>query len=286
MPKLREQRAATVRNSNHGTQNTERSIVELTNLKAALERERSERRALQEQVAALFNRRVVIQEEERRKIARDVHDHVGQQLTALSMYLEALSADVEKVPSFSARVTRARHLAQQLDQSIDLLIRHLRSPAIEPHGLSNALEALVNSCSERFGIAAEYMTTTSENLEIPEDVATNLYYIAQEALHNVVKHARANCVSVSLQKRGGQVVLLIEDDGRGFNPSTTRQDAGTFGLMSMRERAALVECDLEIESIQGRGTTIYVRYPGEPNRTSTSPSSEPRVLPLSRHQRV
>jgi len=228
-----------------------------------LAREQSHRRLLQEQMAVLFKHRASIQDEERRRIARDIHDHLGQEVTALRLNLEALRAECEAQPLLYERVTRTEQLARRLDEAIDLLTRSLRPPAIDRFGFPRALEMLVSEWSERFGIAAEYVASTSRAVQVSPTVATHLYWIVQEALHNLVKHARATCVSVSLARQRHRAVLVIADDGQGFQPRTIPCDPGALGLMSMHERAALAGCELEIESTPGRGTTVYVRLPGE-----------------------
>jgi len=99
-------------------------------------------------------------------------------------------------------------------------------------------------------------------MRLADDVETNLYRIAQEALHNVLKHAQARNVSVLLSRRDSHAMLVIEDDGRGFETGAAApQSANGFGLVSMRERATLVGGELEIDSTPGAGTSIFVRVP-------------------------
>ena len=126
-----------------------------------------------------------------------------------------------------------------------------------------ALENLVSGWSERFGIAAEFQGQGAQTLRLPLDVATNLYTLVQEALHNVVKHADARHVGVLLQAQRDQAVLIVEDDGRGFDPAQVSSDPEKrgLGLTSMRERAMLCGGTLEIDAAAGRGTTIFVRLP-------------------------
>jgi signal transduction histidine kinase len=212
-------------------------------------------------MAVLFKNRAAIEDEERRRIACDIHDHLGQEMTALRMHLELLRAECEVHPLLHERVARTERVAEQLDQAIDRLTRSLRPPAIDRCGFARALEMLVREWSERFGIAADYAASNLEALQLPTDVATGLYWIVQEALHNVVKHARAQCVSVTVTRQHHRTVLVIADDGQGFDSGVTPTDEGALGLISMRQRAASAGCELEIESSPGRGTTIYVRLP-------------------------
>ncbi len=126
-----------------------------------------------------------------------------------------------------------------------------------------ALETLVNGWSERFGIVAEYKATQTNGLHVSANAAAHLYSLVQEALHNVVKHAQPARVTVSLARHAGRAVLVIEDDGRGFDPGVMRSSAAGVGLATMRERAALAGGECEIESSPARGTTIVVRVPLE-----------------------
>ena len=202
------------------------------------------------------------QEEERRRIARDIHDNVGQQMTALRMRLEALRARAGGDVTMRGQVEGAQRLAEELDQSIEFLTAQLRPAALDHLGLAVSLQDLVHGWSKRFGIAAGF-EASAPDMRLADDVETNLYRIAQEALHNVVKHAHARTVSVLLSRRGGHAILVIEDDGRGFESAEPAAPPGVagFGLVSMRERATLVGGELEIDSRPGAGTSIFVRVP-------------------------
>jgi signal transduction histidine kinase len=234
----------------------------------ALVAEITDRRMAEEKITALFRRLVSAQDEERRRIARDIHDELGQAITALKMNLEALDGTAPSTELFPTLLHRSQALVRDLDRAIDFLTWELR-PAIDEMSLSAALADLVKSWSERFGIAAEFVTNGEPYL--PPDVQEHLYRVTQEALHNVAKHAAANHVSVMVEGRAAELVLLIEDDGRGFSQDDTRgrsQGSG-LGLTSMRERAALVGGSLTVESAVGQGTSIYVRVslPHSPARS-------------------
>jgi PAS domain S-box-containing protein len=228
----------------------------------ALEREVRERRLAEQQIQALFRRLVSAQEEERRRIARDIHDQVGQQMTALRMHLEALRGRAEQDPALWGQIERTQGLAEELDQSIDFLAWQLRPSTLDHLGLAASLQGLVRGWAERFGIVAEF-ETSAPDLRLAPDVETNLYRIVQEALHNVVKHAHAGSVSVLLSCPDHHAVLVIEDDGRGFDAANlaTPQGVSGFGLISMRQRAALAGGELEVDSTPGTGTSIFVRVP-------------------------
>lgn len=217
-----------------------------------------DRRAAEEKITALFRRLVAAQDEERLRIARDIHDELGQAMTALKMNLEALDGISPSAESFPALLHRSQALVRDLDRAIDFLTWQLR-PAIDQVSLSTALGGLVKSWSERFGIPAEFVAKGEHDL--PPDVQEHLYRVTQEALHNVAKHAAANHVSVMVEGRAAELVLLIEDDARGFSEvdAPGRSQESGLGLTSMRERAALVGGSLTVESAVGQGTSIYVR---------------------------
>ena len=222
-----------------------------------------ERRATEEKITALFRRLVSAQDEERRRISRDIHDRIGQQMTALKMRLEALHTARDTDASRRDEVAVALRLAEDIDRSLTALTWDLRpAGALENFGVVMALENLVSGWSERFGISAEFQGQGAATLRLPLEVATNLYTLVQEALHNVVKHADARHVGVLLQAQSHQTVLIVEDDGRGFDPAqVSTSGAHGLGLTSMRERATLCGGTLEIDAAPGRGTTVFVRIP-------------------------
>jgi PAS domain S-box-containing protein len=235
--------------------------AQLASSNEALEREVRERRLGEQQITALFRRLISTQEEERRRIARDIHDQMGQQMTALRMRLEALRVCAGDDVTMRAQVEGTQRLAEELDQSIEFLTAQLRPSTLDHLGLAVSLDDLVRGWAKRFGIAAEFVTSAPD-MRLADDVETNLYRIVQEALHNVVKHAQARTVSVLLSRRDRHAILVIEDDGRGFETAEFADPGGAgFGLVSMRERAMLVGGELEIDSTPGAGTSIFVRVP-------------------------
>ena len=244
---------------------TERT-AELARSNAALGAELIERRAAEQQINALLRQLVTIQEEERRRIARDIHDHLGQQMTALRMNLETLQLRAFPQPALAGPIGTAWKLAAALDQSIDFLAWQLRPAVLDDFGLADALGHFVSGWSQRFAVAADYDAPIVAGPRLPSIVENNLYRVAQEALHNIYKHAGASRVRVRFEQGAGEVLLVIEDDGRGFDLADVPRhaSAGGLGLVSMRERAALVGGALEIESAVGRGTIVRVRIPGKP----------------------
>lgn len=210
----------------------------------------------------LLARLVFAQEDERRRIAREMHDQFGEQLTALARGIEDLRYACAGDAGLLARVEAVRAVAQQLDRDVDQLVWDLRPTALDDLGLRAALVIYVHDWSKRVGIPAAFHSSGLLDERLPSDLETTFYRIAQEALTNVAKHSRARQVEVILDRQPGHVSLVIEDDGVGFASGTEGQG---FGLVGMRERAALVGATLEIESGGARGTTILVRATA-PNR--------------------
>jgi signal transduction histidine kinase len=190
---------------------------------------------------------------------------MGQQMTALRMNLAALRSGAAKVAGWEAQVERTLALAEDLDRSVDFLVWELRPASLDHLGLSPALRGLVDGWAERSNIHTAYRARNVKGLRFSPDIENNLYHLAQEALHNVHKHSGAKNAGVFFEYRDGKAILIIEDDGRGFDPDAISDETDKgMGLVSMRERAALIGGTVEIESSPEAGTTIYVRVPATP----------------------
>lgn len=227
-----------------------------------LREEIEERKLTETNVRQLLRRLVDIQEEERKRIARNIHDQLGQELTALRIHLESLRTISSVDQEMDDQISKALKFANDLDRSVDFLTWELRPASLDHLGLAPALAELVKSWSDRFGISAEFQSTGTENLRLSPEAETNLYLFAREALHNIFKHAQATNVGLMFENRDGQVVLIIEDDGKGFDfESISTANSRGLGIVSMRERAALIGAEVEIESKPGEGTSVYVRLP-------------------------
>jgi two-component system, NarL family, sensor histidine kinase DevS len=212
---------------------------------------------LSERVARDSLRRVVAaQELERRRLARELHDETGQSLTSILLGLRALEDSLERDDSRAA-VARLRELAVNTLQDVRRLAIELRPTALDDFGLVAALERLAETWSGQTGIEVDFVARVSEE-QLSNEIATTLYRIVQESLTNVVKHARARHVSVLLTRKNGTVVAVIEDDGRGFDPTVSSDG---FGIQGMRERVELVNGHLKIESEPDSGTTLVVEVP-------------------------
>jgi PAS domain S-box-containing protein len=233
----------------------------LAQANASLTQEVGERRAAESQIKTLFKRLVTAQEEERRRIARDVHDQLGQQMTAVRMHLEMVQQLCGDRPDLALRVERTARVAEELDRSIDFLTWELRPAALDHLGLAAALRHLVDGWGQRFRMRAEYQAIGMERLRLPDHVEANLYRLAQEALHNVFKHAHARQVHVRLEQQHGHLVLTVSDDGCGFDPEEVARERRSLGLVSMRERAMLAGGQLIVQAAPKAGTTVMVRLP-------------------------
>lgn len=228
------------------------------------ERERAERARTD-----LLGRLVFAQEDERRRIAREMHDQFGEHLTTLSRAVERLMALAAADPQLAQAVTALDIVTQRLDRDVEHLVWELRPTALDDLGLRAALSNYARDWSARNGVPVQMHTQGLTDDRLPRDVETTLYRIAQEALTNIAKHARATQVDVLLERRADAVVLAIEDNGVGFDRETSsnadastgdRPDAArSFGLLGMRERAALIGATLSIESSVGGGTSVLLR---------------------------
>jgi PAS domain S-box-containing protein len=235
--------------------------AELSIANEALRVEIAERQRVEQERLQLLTRVVLAQEEERRRIARELHDQLGQQLTALRLTLETLKAQSAERTDLRTQVEMLEELALQLDRDVAFRVWELRPPEVDTLGLQTALTHYARSWSKHFGVPVHMHARWSSDDRLPSEVETTMYRLAQEALNNIAKHARANRVDVVLERSGDSVSLIVEDDGAGFDPSNVKSPGHGLGLVGMRERAALVGADLQIESTVGGGTTVIVRAP-------------------------
>lgn len=216
-----------------------------------------------EELRRALARLVDIQEEERRRIGRNIHDHLGQQITALRMNLARLTESTKATPELHSQCGLVTELAGEIDEAIDAVIWELRPNNIDELGLEMSLKDLVDSWAKQFGIEAELHSKRQGDAPLSTEIKVQIYRITQEALHNIYKHAKATTVSILIDQRSDVLRILIEDNGIGFDADSHKKanrKAG-LGLISMRERAALVGGAVEFESVPGSGTTVIVDIP-------------------------
>ena len=206
---------------------------------------------------------VSAQEEERYRIARELHDGAGQSLTALKISLELVQADLPpELLSLHQSLQEAISLVGETEQQVRLVVHGLRPPALDMLGLNLALEDLCYEFARRTKLVVDY--TGADAPVLPGAITINLYRLLQEALTNVAKHAQASHVWVTLHCDSDTVTLSVEDDGRGFDAGSNMfGQPGGVGLLGMRERLELLGGSLEIEAQPGRGTRLMAQVPWE-----------------------
>jgi PAS domain S-box-containing protein len=233
--------------------------AELARANAALREEMGERERAERARTELLGRLMFAQEDERRRIAREMHDQFGEQLTALGRRIGLLKDACRDQPDLVPHVEALEVVSAQIDRDVDHLVWELRPTALDDLGLRAALANYVANWSKRVAIPAELHTNGLLDDRLSSEVETTLYRIAQEALTNVAKHAQARHVEIILERRPDHVLLIVEDDGIGFDHATPGASGEGFGLRGMEERAALVGATVLIDSATGRGTTVLVR---------------------------
>ncbi|HEX2467837.1 MAG TPA: sensor histidine kinase [Solirubrobacterales bacterium] len=195
------------------------------------------------------------QEEERARVARDLHDEVNQSLTGLLLRLEA--AREKAPPELAQELTETKALANQAMQELLALARQLRPAALDDLGLKAAMAGYIKELGDQGGMRASF-EAHGDFSDLPQDVQLVVYRVAQEALSNALRHASAENVRVALLREDGEVELRVGDDGRGFS---FEQAARGLGIAGMRERALLVGGDLRVESRPELGTRVSLRVP-------------------------
>jgi signal transduction histidine kinase len=219
----------------------------------------------------LLRRLASAQEEEQRRISRELHDQIGQTVTGLSLGLKALEQGLAKGSNGAAATEQVRwleQLAAQIGRDIHRTASDLRPTAIDDLGIFRAIEAYVAEWQERYGVRVDIQTFGRDN-PLPADVAAVLYRLVQEGLTNVLKHAKASKVSIVLERKSDGLALVLEDDGIGFDPENLGRkasgigQASGLGLSGMKERVALLDGTIAIESAPGKGSTIFVQIPLE-----------------------
>lgn len=229
----------------------------------ALQEYRTEVQAKERDRTALLDRIVQAQEDERKSVARELHDHLGQSLLALLLSVQSTCSRRDALTDGVCSELEGR--IRRLIDDVHRMAWGMRPSILDDYGLQSALDRYVQEMSAQSGLPVDIeFSEPAGALRLPGRVEVCLYRVTQEALSNVVRHAGATRASVVVIRHAGSVALLVEDNGRGFDlESTIARGDGRMGMTGMRERVSLLGGDLAIESGPGRGTTIRVRIPAE-----------------------
>lgn len=239
-----------------------REVADQLAISLSQARLREELQLREEHLRHLTHRIVSIQEEERRRLSREMHDEAGQALTALKINLSLMASSVPaEMDVLRNRLEEAVAIADMTLEQIRVLTRLLRPPALDEVGLGAALEGFCQDLSERAQLSVDF--AESRLPQLPGDVQIALYRVVQEALTNVLKHADADTVRVTLRQAEDAIILVVEDNGRGFSPREVRSSASGVGLLGMQERLEVHDGTLEISSAPGHGTRLLARVPWE-----------------------
>jgi len=241
----------------------EERTIELSRVNENLRTEIIEHKESETARVQLLRRLVTAQEEERRRISRELHDQTGQHLSALLLGLKTLNKSAGNgQTSLNKSLRQLQDLTERLVEDAHHLAWELRPAALDDLGLEMAISNYVEKWSERNSIMLDFHSSLNK-CRLSPAVETAVYRIVQEALTNVAKHAQANRVSVMLEHRHDELLVIVEDNGRGFHPEVplTVKEGGGLGLVGIQERVALVAGKLDIESTPGSGATIAIRIP-------------------------
>jgi signal transduction histidine kinase len=238
--------------------------AQLLEANRALEEEITQRQRAQEAHQQILRRLGDAEEAERGRISRELHDRLGQDLTALKLGLQSLRTQGPFTSAVLDRLGKLEELADGLMRDIHRLAWELRPSVLDDLGLELALRRYSATWSETTGVSLDFHSRGIEDQRLPHELESVLYRVTQEALTNVARHAQASRVSVLLERRPGLVSLIVEDDGQGFDAETMLKapaDPGKLGLLGMQERVKLVGGTFEIESTPQGGSALFVRLP-------------------------
>jgi chemotaxis family two-component system sensor kinase Cph1 len=245
------------------TKQLDSRLQEWQKLARELEQETELRAIVEAELSQVLHRTVADQEAERLRIARELHDTLGQSLTLLRLGLERIRESSPDSAELQQRVVGVNQIAADLVRQVNRLAWEIRPTALDDLGIQTAVQTLLDNWSESSKIRFDLHLALGEQ-RLPLAIETTLYRVLQETLTNVVRHAEATEVAVILTAAEQLVTMVVEDDGRGFdwNDAVTRTPlTRRLGLLGIRERLATVGGTLEIESSRGNGTSIFVRIP-------------------------
>lgn len=214
-----------------------------------------------QELQQLASRLLCVQEEERRRISRDLHDDINQRLALLAMEIEAVERQLSSSPVHVGRAVRAiQDRVVELSEDVRHLAYQFHPSILDDLGLSIALQRLVDDFTVRSNVRGSFGHNNLPGV-VPQEIATCLYRVAQESLNNVARHAQASRVDVELTRSQSWLTVTITDDGVGFDSEQSQHGQHGLGLLSMKERVALVHGALQIISAVGTGTRVQVVVP-------------------------
>lgn len=234
-------------------------LVIIQNVTEKLNRQVAEQERIVQRL--LLDRIMHVQEDERRRIARELHDEAGQLLTSLLVGLRSLS-DARQLKAAKTQAKTMREIASKAIAELSRLARGLHSSVLDDLGLETAIRRYLDEFSETHNIASTLDFETNTLVALASDAQLNIYRIVQEALTNVARHSQANRVQVTFKQDESNLLITISDNGRGLS-QTERQAARSrhLGIESMRERAAIMGGDLQVISEPQHGLKVVVRIP-------------------------
>ena len=224
-------------------------------------------REKEEERSQLLARVLTAQEAERKRISRELHDEAGQALTSLLMGLTRIEQSASE-PDVKAEAAELRATTTGALDLMRDMARDLRPSTLDDLGLVAALGRYVADYGPRHHLETDFQAASMDGARLPAETEIVLYRIAQEALTNVSRHANARSVNVLLERRNGHAILVVEDDGQGFDAEQVRETAmpgAKLGILGMEERAGLVGGTLTVESRPGAGAAVFVEVPLEKN---------------------
>ena len=222
------------------------------NRKRELERELNTHKTIALQV-------IQAQEVERDRIGKDIHDGIGQILTALKFNIESINLD--KPEKVQTKLNLIKQLAADIIKRVREVTFNLRPPELADYGIGKGLAKLAEGVSGFTGVNVEYISNTDFNERLEPEIETNLYRIAQEAVNNAVKYAKPSKIQIILYTSHDMLSIKIKDDGKGFDQTRLNGNHKGMGLNSMRERAKYINGRIFISSNPGAGSSVTVNVP-------------------------
>ncbi len=219
----------------------------------------TDRRRLETEIRALAAQLITAQEEERRRVSRELHDSLCQKLASLALDVENLAVSLPRPAATRARLEELGARATSASEEARQIAYALHPSVLDDLGLIESLRALCSEFSKTKKVRVRFKAGKLPDV-VPQQIASGLYRIAEESLRNVAKHAGAKQLTVSLGKKENALVLSLEDDGVGFTPEAVKGKGG-LGLVSIGERTRILGGTLSVESKPGHGTRISVTVP-------------------------